>query len=62
MGTNTKKHIACSYAYQIVSSIPGIEFEPRLHVRVGAADHFLNTLHEDLNKYIMPLIEKEVMI
>ena len=57
-----QEHIACSYAYQIVSSVPGIEFEPGLHVRVGAADHFLDTLQEDLNKYIIPLIEKDVDI
>ena len=55
-----QEHIACSSAYQIVSSVPEIEFEPRLHVGVCAADHFLDTLQEDLNKYIMPLIEKDV--
>ena len=47
-------------AYQIVSSVPGIEFEPRLYVGVDTADHFLNTLQEELNKYIIPLIEKDV--
>ena len=55
-----QEHIACSYAYQIVSSIPGIEFGPRLHVGVGAAGHFPDALQEDLNRYIMPLIEKDV--
>ena len=59
-GNKCQEHIACSYAYQIVSSVPGIEFEPRLHVGVGAADHLLDTLQVDLNKYIMPLIEKDV--
>ena len=59
-GNKYQEHIACSYTYQIVSSIPGIEFEPRLHVRVGAADHFLHTLQEDLNKYTMLLIEIDV--
>ena len=58
-GSKCQEHIACSYAYQIVS-VPGIEFEPRLHVGVGAADHCLDTLQEDLNKYIMSLIEKDV--
>ena len=29
-GNKYQEHIACSYAYQIVSSVPGIEFEPRL--------------------------------
>ena len=41
-GNKCQEHIACSYAYQIVSSIPGIEFGPRLHVEVGAAGHFLD--------------------
>ena len=59
-GNKYQEHIACSYAYQIVGSVPGIEFEPRLHVGVGAADHFIDTLQGDLNKYIMPLIEKGV--
>ena len=54
------EHIACSYAYKIVSTVPGIEFEPRLYGGVDAADHFLNTLPEDLNKYIMQFIEKDV--
>ena len=49
-GNKCQEHIACTYAYQIVSSVPGIEFEPRLYVGVDAADHFLNTLQEDLNK------------
>ena len=43
-----------------VKNIPGIEFGPRLHIGVGAADHFLDALQEDLNRYIMPLIEKDV--
>ena len=59
-GNKYQKHIACSNAYQIVRSVPGIEFEPRLHVGVGAADYFLDTLQEDLNKYIMPLIGKDI--
>ena len=57
-GNKYQEHIACSYAYQIVSSIHGIEFELRLHV--GAVNHSLDILQEDLNKYIMPLIEKDV--
>ena len=55
-GNKCQEHIACSYAYQIDSSVPRVEFEPRLHVGVGAVDHFLNTLQEDFNKYLMPLI------
>ena len=51
---------SCFYVYQIVSSIPGIEFGPRLHVGVNAAGHFLDALQEDLNRYIIPLIEKDV--
>ena len=31
-----------------------------MHVGVGAADHFLDALQEDLNRYIIPLIEKGV--
>ena len=59
-GNTCQEHIACSYAYQIVSSIPGIEFGPRLHVGVEATDHFLDAFQEDLNIYIVPLIEKDV--
>ena len=59
-GNKCQEHIACSYAYQIVSSVPGIEFERRLRVGVDVADHFLDTLQEDLNKYTMPLIKKDV--
>ena len=51
-GNKCQEHIACSYAYQIVSS--------RLYVGVDAADHLLNTLQEDFTKYIMPLIENDV--
>ena len=50
-GNTYQEHIACSYAYLIVSSVPGVEFEPWLHVGVGAADHFLETLQEDLNSW-----------
>ena len=55
-----KEHIACSYAYQIVSSIPGIEFGQRVYVGVDVSGHFLDTLQEYLNRYIIPLIEKDV--
>ena len=41
-GNKYQEHSACSYAYQIVSNVPGSEFEPRLHVGVDAADHFLD--------------------
>ena len=58
-GNKYQEHIACPYAYQIVISVPGIEFEPRLLVGVGVTDHFIDTL-QDLNKYIIPLIEKHV--
>ena len=53
-----QEHIACSYAYQIVSNVPGIEFDSRVYVGVDVADHF--TLQEDLNRCIMPLIERDV--
>ena len=59
-GNKCQEHIACSYAYQVVSSIPGIEFGTRLHVEVDAAGHFIDALQEDLNIYTMPLIEKDV--
>ena len=61
-GNKYQEHVACSYAYQIVSSISGIEFEPRLHVGEDAVEQFLDNLQEDLNKFIMPLIEKDVDI
>ena len=59
-GNKCQEHITSSYPYQIVSSIPGIEFGPRLYVAVDAANHFLDALQEDLNRYIMALIEKDV--
>ena len=31
-----------------------------LYVRVDATGHFLHALQEDLNRYIIPLIEKDV--
>ena len=34
-----QKHIACSYAYQIVSTIPGMTFKPRIYVGEDAATH-----------------------
>ena len=36
-----QEHRACSYAYHIVSNIPGVEFEPRMHVVLNGADHML---------------------
>ena len=48
MGTNTKNIILVLTRTKLLV--------------VGAADHFLITLQEDLNRYIMPLIEKDVMI
>ncbi len=59
-GNKYQEHIACSYAYHIASSIPGVEFESRLYVGEDAVDHFLNSLQDDLNKFIMPLIERDV--
>ena len=55
-----EEHVACSYAYLIVSRVPGLEFEPRLHVGQDAAEHFLSSLQSDLNEHIMPLIERDV--
>ena len=55
-----QEHVACSYAYHIVSNIPGVEFEPRLHVGLDAAEHFIDSLQIDLNDNIVPIIEKEV--
>ena len=48
-GNKYEKHIACSYAYQIVSNIPGVEFDSRIYVGEDAVHHFLDTLQEDLN-------------
>ena len=63
IGKNTTKyqeHVACSYAYLIVSRVPGVEFEPRMYVGEDAAEHFLTSLQRDLNDYIMPTIENDV--
>ena len=60
LSAKCQEHIACSYVYQIVSNIPGIEFGQRLYVGVDAAGHFLDALQEDHNRYIIPLIEKDV--
>ena len=56
-----QEHLACSYSYQIVSNIEGIEFDIK-HPYIGydAVDMFLDSLQDDLNKFIMPLIEKDV--
>ena len=57
----SQEHIPCSYAYKIVSNIPGIEFD--LHepyVGSDAVDKFLDNLQNDLNKHIIPIIEKDV--
>ena len=54
-----EEYIACSYAYLIVSRVPGLEFEPRMYVGPDAAGHFLKTLKRDLDKLIMPVIEKD---
>ena len=55
-----EEHVACSYAYLIVSSIPDLTFEPQLYIGPDAADHFLSSLQTDLNEQIMPLIERDV--
>ena len=54
-----QEHIACSYAYYIVSNVPGIEFQLKEYVGPNAAEHFLNSLQRDLNERIMPIIEKD---
>ena len=59
-GNKYQEHIACSYVYQIVNNVPGIEFVSRIYVGLDAADHSLDTSQEDLNRYIMLLIEKDV--
>ena len=55
-----QEHHACSYAYHIVSNIPGVEFEPRLYVGLDAAEHLLESLQNDFTKHIKPWIENEV--
>ena len=47
-GNKYQEHIACSHAYQIVSNVLGIEFEPRLHGGVDVADHSL-TLYKKIS-------------
>ena len=46
--------------YYIVSDIPGVDFGPRLYVGVNSAEHFLNSIQNDLSQYIMPIIERDV--
>ena len=57
-----EEHVACSYAYTIVSRVPGVEFTPKLYVGMDTAEHFLASLQSDLYSYIMPLIERDVEI
>ena len=60
-GNKYQEHIACSYAYHIVSNVPGIEFDIRgPYIGVDAVEKFLDNLQEDLNKHIMPIIENNV--
>ena len=54
-GNKYQEHIAYSHAYQIVSNIPSVEFELKLHGGEDDVGHSLDTLQEDLNKFIMPL-------
>ena len=57
LSAKCQEHIACSYAYQIFSSIPGIEFgKQRLYVGVDAACNFLDALQEDLNEKDVDMI------
>ena len=58
--TKKDEHVACSYAYLITSRVPGVEFQPRLHVGLDAAEHFLTSLQRDLNEDIMPIIQRDV--
>lgn len=58
--TKKDEHVACSYAYLITSRVPGVEFQPRLHVGLDAAEHFLTSLQRDLNEHIMPIIQRDV--
>ena len=55
-----QEHMACPYAYQTVSNVPGIKFEPRLYLEEDAVEHFLDSLQDDLNMYIIPRIEQDV--
>lgn len=44
-----------------MSNVPGVEFDLRHpYIGVDAVDKFLDSLQDDLNKYIMPLIENDV--
>ena len=62
-GNKCQEHLAYSYAYQIVSNVPGIEFDLRRpYIGLDAVDKFLDSLQDDLNKYIMPLVEEDVSI
>ena len=55
-----QEHIACSYAYKIVSTIPGVDFQPRIYVGEDATIHLLDSLQSDLDELIMPIIRENV--
>jgi len=57
-----QEHTACSYAYHITSTIPNVKFDPRLYLGENAIDHFLSSIQEDFDKYIMPVIKAIVPI
>ena len=59
----TKKyqlHTACSYSYIIISNVSGVSFSSKLYVGGKAAEHLLDSLEQDMEERIMPIIENEV--
>ena len=60
--SKTKKyqeHVACSWAYHIVSRVPGIKFKPRLYVGKDAPNKFLKELRKDYYEQFKPRIDDD---
>ena len=61
-GNTIESHKVCSFAYKIVSDLPGLTFAPRLYIGVNAGLRFLDNLTSDYYDYIYPIIQKEYPI
>ena len=58
--TKYQEHIPCAFAYHIVSSIPGLEFKPRLYFGEDAPEKLLDELKNVYEEKIRPFIETDV--
>lgn len=54
-----QEHQACSFAYTIVSRVPGIEFEPKLYLGEDAPERLLTELQKDYREKIKPYIDED---